>query len=347
MTTRIPEKQKLPGLHYAVTDDGVELPVIDITHPAFVLGKIEPGDWAERREDYIRMTERFESTPVLLRRLMHWIYRRRSILMRGLIKAEGSFLSGLSTYLIKLGPENLGRGYAGRIDRKIAASFPAFNARVRLRDVSRGLASSLAPLLTTKPGRCVHMVNIAGGPASDCLNALILLCKEHRELLVDRSVCIHVLDLHREAPNFGRKALDALQEEQGPIHGLNVRLIHHAYDWSDTKPLKELLEGMEPDAIVVGSSEGGLFVYGTDDAILANLKALHDGTPEDFTMVGSVLWDDERLKANHGRLAVRTFTPDDFGRLVRLAGWIAQINPEVPGNEVVCLRKNREHHTDA
>ena len=35
MEPRIPEKNKRAGLVYAVTDDGLELPVIDITHPAF------------------------------------------------------------------------------------------------------------------------------------------------------------------------------------------------------------------------------------------------------------------------------------------------------------------------
>jgi hypothetical protein len=32
---RIPEKNKRADLSCAVTDDGLELPVIDITHPAF------------------------------------------------------------------------------------------------------------------------------------------------------------------------------------------------------------------------------------------------------------------------------------------------------------------------
>ena len=35
MLPKIPEQNKKPGVCYAVTDDGLELPVIDITHPAF------------------------------------------------------------------------------------------------------------------------------------------------------------------------------------------------------------------------------------------------------------------------------------------------------------------------
>ena len=34
MIPRIPEQHKKPGVCYAVTDGGLELPVIDITNPA-------------------------------------------------------------------------------------------------------------------------------------------------------------------------------------------------------------------------------------------------------------------------------------------------------------------------
>ena len=35
MPPKIAEKKKKAGVCYAVTDDGLELPVIDVTHPAF------------------------------------------------------------------------------------------------------------------------------------------------------------------------------------------------------------------------------------------------------------------------------------------------------------------------
>ena len=59
MIARIPETKKKPGVCYAPTDDGVELPVIDITHPAFALGLSE-DDLAKRTEAYIREQERWE-----------------------------------------------------------------------------------------------------------------------------------------------------------------------------------------------------------------------------------------------------------------------------------------------
>ena len=37
MQTKILEKDKKAGVCYAITDDGLELPVIDLTHPAFEL----------------------------------------------------------------------------------------------------------------------------------------------------------------------------------------------------------------------------------------------------------------------------------------------------------------------
>ena len=30
---RVPETRKKPGVYYAVTDDGIELPIVDVTHP--------------------------------------------------------------------------------------------------------------------------------------------------------------------------------------------------------------------------------------------------------------------------------------------------------------------------
>jgi hypothetical protein len=47
------------------------------------------------------------------------------------------------------------------------------------------------------------------------------------------------------------------------------------YDWNDTAPLARLLGSLAArGAIIAASSEGGLFEYGTDDAVVANLIAL-------------------------------------------------------------------------
>src|SRR5262249_12130762 len=60
-----------------------------------------------------------------------------------------------------------------------------------------------------------------------------------------------------------------------PLHGLEVQFQHHAYDWNDTAPLARLLGSLAArGAIIAASSEGGLFEYGTDEAVVANLTAL-------------------------------------------------------------------------
>lgn len=53
VAVRIPEKNKKPGVYYALTNDGVELPVIDVTHPEFALN-LSAEDLSARRERFIR-----------------------------------------------------------------------------------------------------------------------------------------------------------------------------------------------------------------------------------------------------------------------------------------------------
>src|SRR5262249_45959162 len=95
MNPRIPEKNKKPGVCYAVSDDGLELPVIDITHPAFALAPSK-ADLAELTEQFMRESERRTKTTAFLQRLLlplilH-LRLRRSTLGRGISAARGTFL---------------------------------------------------------------------------------------------------------------------------------------------------------------------------------------------------------------------------------------------------------------
>jgi hypothetical protein len=111
-SARVVERNKRPGVCYALTENGIELPVIDLTHPAF-------GDLPDRAaqeqavREYLETMARASRTPSVLRDVVVWLMSRRSLLMRAIHDSGGSYLSGLSTYLLKLGPENLGAGYAG------------------------------------------------------------------------------------------------------------------------------------------------------------------------------------------------------------------------------------------
>ncbi|MDW6020250.1 hypothetical protein SAZ10_00575 [Mesorhizobium sp. BAC0120] len=79
----------------------------------------------------------------------------------------------------------------------------------------------------------------------------------------------------QEGPPFGARALVELTAPGRPLHGLEVQFQHHAYNWNDTAPLVRLLAGLAArGAVIAASSEGGLFEYGSDEAVVANLTVL-------------------------------------------------------------------------
>lgn len=340
-TARIPEKNKLPGVCYATTEDGIELPVIDITHPAFAC-EVSPQELSAIIEESARAWEVVQKTPAeVLRELT-----ATSVLVRGWVQSVGTFMSGMTTYLYRLGPNNLGEGYAGPIDRRSAAGIMPLSFRFRLRDVARLIADAIAPALATHPGRPVHLLNIAGGPSADSLNALILLNREHPEWLQGRPISIQVLDLDREGPRFGSRALRALLEDGAPLAGLSVSLDAVEYNWAEVSPLRHVLEALEPGAAAAGSSEGGLFDYGSDEQIIANLVALHEATSPEFVMVGSVVRDlntlDPRLRATvqpGGRPLIRYLGLEAFQSLARQAGWIVDRVVDSVAHHAVSLKK--------
>ena len=286
MDLRIPERNKRPGVCYAATDEGIELPVIDVSRTEF-RPEVDPAELPARFERHAAEMARFQRLPRPVRGLLLRLWGRRSILLKGVQDASGTFLGGMSTYLLKLGPANLGDGYASGIDRKIAAAYPALSVRFRLADTAGLMAASLARSLADLREQEIHLLNIAGGPASDSLNALILLRRDHPGLLEGRAFHIHVLDVQAAAPGFGRRALAALRAPGAPLHGVEVSLEHRSYDWSDVAPLRAQVRELGP-GLVLGSSEGGLFHYGSDGEIVANLEALGEHTPPGFGLVGSL-----------------------------------------------------------
>ncbi len=312
-------------MFYAVSDDGRELPVIDLTHPSFS----DLPDEAARAEAVRRFVAhlgRQQFLPVRLRRALLGLLGRRSVLIRDILRLSDGFLPGMSTYILKLGPDNLGRGYAGAIDRRIAASAPALSARIRLHNVARLLVEGLVPTLSTRPGLPLHMVNIAGGPAMDSLNALLLLRRDHPALLEGRPVRIHVLDLDRGGPAFGARALEAMRTGEAPLGGLDVTFTHHDYDWTTPARLAGIVAGWGPEpALIVASSEGGLFEYGGDDTVTANLAALGRLVPAGTMLAGSVTRDGPVLQAlvaqDPHQQTARPRSLESFTRLVRGAGW--------------------------
>jgi hypothetical protein len=287
------EQHKKPGVYYAVTDEGLELPIVDVTHPAFQTTLTDAKQQTLTRH-FLAEQRRFARLPSWLRWAMMRFFTRGSLIARGLRRAEGSFLDGMTTYLFKLGPNNLG-SYAVPVDRRILSSLPALSVRLRLFDMARLLADGLAPRLAADLGRPLQLVNIAGGPAIDSLNALICLRQEQPALLAQRRITLCVLDGDEHGPAFGARALTALQAPGAPLAGLEIAFSRRRYDWSHVAELESVLETAKREGSVLAvSSEGGLFEYGSDQDILANLRAL-PGDQSAF-VVGSVTRDDELIQ---------------------------------------------------
>ncbi len=344
MKTRL-ETDKKPGVAYALARHGrkeaIELPVVDVTHPAFALALTEP-EVAALTGRFLAQPQPFEKLPPFLRRLALRFFLRKSTLARALRGARGGFLSGLGTYLLKLGPDNLGGAYATPIDRRIAAALPALSVRLRLQDMATLLAEALAPRLAARPRAPLRLVNIAGGPAMDSLNALIVLRRAHPALLAERSIWIDVLDPDRDGPAFGARALTALSARGAPLAGLDVNLLAIPAKWSDTAALADLLRGARAQAAVAaGSSEGGLFEYGSDEEIAAALGCLRDEAPPDFAMAGSVTRADEtnRRLGRQGRFATRPRGLAVFRALAARSGWQVTRAIERPLSDQVVLER--------
>lgn len=337
----VPEAHKQKGIYYAVTDEGVELPVIDVGHPAFAVS-LDDQEQRAKIHAFLHESPPLTRLPPLVRRPLLKFLLRGSVLGRAIGAAGTSFLGGMNTYLLKLGPDNLGSGYAKPIDRKIAASLPAFAMRLRLQDMARLLVEAArSALIHSSAGRPLYLMNIAGGSAIDSLNALILLRREDPALLDGRQVQVVVLDLDSAGPHFGARALSALKAPGAPLAGVEVRFRHVHYRWSDATDLVPLLEEVRSaGALVLVSSEGGLFEYGTDEEIVANLRTLRPELAPDGAFVGSVTRADEPMQKlrSSSRVPTRPRGYATFEKLAELGGFQLGRVIERPFSDHVTLR---------
>ncbi len=281
MQLKFPVMDKKPGLYYALTGDGLELPIIDVTNPAFEISLDDSRQETLIRQ-YIQEVRGPRRTPAFLRQLLFRFMRQRSVIMRGLMGASGTFMSGMNTYLMKLGPDNLQKPFFSDIDRRIAASPAGTCMRLRLQDVAQLLAEALIPLLRRGKRNPVFLFNIGGGSAMDSLNALIIIQKKQPDLLAKRQIHVYSLDQDSHGPNFGARALAALVAAGGPLDGYQVDFQHVIYDWSKPAELHSLTNSFQAEpGIVAVSSEGALFEYGSDEEIIDNLHTLNMITPPD------------------------------------------------------------------
>jgi hypothetical protein len=278
--------RRIEGVCYALTADGVELPVVNITHPSFALNP-DSEEIHLLREKYIQELESWFKKPRFLQRMLFHFACKRSRILQGLKDAQGEFLSGMSTYLMKLGPLHMDRSFALSYDAKIAKGIPTTNVRIRLRNMAHLMVDNIAPQLQNNPARPLWLLNVGGGTAMDSLNALILLASNDRESLLNRKVRIKVFDADPRGAAFGANALEALQTPGAALDGIDAELEYIAYNWNNPSHLIPVLKASRM-AISCCSSEGALIEYGSDDVIRSHLKIITDHTIPSFAFFTSI-----------------------------------------------------------
>ena len=146
-----------------------------------------------------------------------------------------------------------------------------------------------------------------------------------------------MLDQDDAGPFFGANALAALMAEGAPLAGLDVAFRHRHYDWNETASLAALLRDLNASgAVVAASSEGGLFEYGSDDAIVANLTALRVANVR--VVAGSVTSADQAHRRNVAvsRFKLHPRGLDGFRPLAERGGWrIARSEPAKVSDQVL------------
>ena len=322
---------------FATTTDGLRLPVIDVTHPAFAIPD-DPASLAARCDAFLAWDRHNRRMPRIITWLLMRLAVRRSPLLRKILASDNGYLDSISTYMLKLGADYLPPGFDGPVDRKVAAAPHVALVRLRMQQIAGMLAEALRGLLADVPDAPLHLINIAGGPALDSINTLIMLARAHGTL-IHRPIAIHVFDAQQDGPTFGARALHALAVPGGPLHGLEAQFQHQPYDWNDTAPLASLLAGLAArGAIIAASSEGGLFEYGTDEAVVANLTALaRAGVP---MVAGSVTSSSEGRKRMIAQTRLRLFARglEGFAPLAERSGYAIAESRTAVMSEQVLLR---------
>lgn len=333
--------EKRPGMYYALTMDGLELPVIDITNPAFDPA-ISRDELEGKINDFTEQQKKQAKIPRLIQWIFLRIYLRNSALAKAIMGIKDKYLGGMHTYMMKLGSGNLVPGFNGKIDRMIADSLPSFAMRLRMAGLARFLADGLYEALKNDEKKPLCFVNIGGGLSPDTLNAMLLLQKEHPGLLSKRKVTITVLDLEEAGPFFGNNALKALQVPGAPLEKVDAVLKYSRYDWKQPEALAGIF-GIRVTAgsIVAISSEGGLFEYGDDYTVISNLTALAKLAGRGAVFAGSVTRDEGPIKLLKQTSSVPTVQRNlkDLEKILLGAGWeLKNIEQGVFSNNVLLVK---------
>src|SRR5215831_12750313 len=213
------------------------LPVVDVTNPSFAISP-SADEMAAMTAQYIKESTQSQDVSPEIRMALS-----RSRIGSGLMAARGTFLSGLSTYLLKLGPDNLPDEFHP-IDRRIAASFPSVTARLRLQDMAELVSGGISQTLAADANRSLHLINIAGGPSADSWNTLIKL-RRSGTAFGGRTLNVTVLDVDEQGPAFGERVFEALRAQDAPLTGVAIHFKHRRYNWEAFHELNQTLESAD------------------------------------------------------------------------------------------------------
>jgi hypothetical protein len=290
-------RKKVPGLYYVFTENGVELPVLDITHPLFIssIDEVKLKEMLKKAEKNAEETaEKFNNMPAFIKKFL----ANHSFTMSELLqnKSDNAFLSGVSTLMLKLGTGLIGKGRKRFLDRLASRGIGGIVLRMRVRDLSKCQATALIPLLRKSPDKNLCMINIAGGAASDTINTLFLILQEDPLLLKNRKIEIYVLDIDSFGPAFAAECISVLKSPAGQFNNLNISFRHIQYDWNNTSLLNKLLSERK-EWLLACSSEGGLFEYCSDEVIDKTLDTLFNNSNSEIILTGSLLHDIENIDA--------------------------------------------------
>jgi hypothetical protein len=131
-------------------------------------------------------------------------------------------------------------------------------------------------------------------------------------------------------------------EDNGPLHGLDIHFDHIKYDWTDTKVMRELANSFQDEEVIVAAlSEGALFEYGSDVEITANLRTLHEITPPEAIVAGTVTRADDigRVMNTASRAAIQFRGLEAFSTLALRAGWEITTRIDRPLSHDILMKK--------
>ena len=337
MKKMITEKRRIPGLSYAFTKDGIELPVLDVTHPLYAAGTDEANLHEMIKgigKNAAKRAESFNKIPMFIKRY----FAKRSFIMAGIMEMStgNRYVSGLSTMMMKLGPGLIGKGRKKMFDRLASGTIGAIMLRMRVRDISMSLADSIMVSLKNKEEKDLCLINIGGGTASDSLNALIILKASYPEILNDKKIELNILDIDDYGPYFASESAKALTSDGGVLNGIDLVCRYFSYDWRDTAQLR-ILMNERTGWVRVYSSEGGLFEYGEERHIVNNLSTIREYSEKGTLITGSILKDagtiDPIMKETLSMTSIKPFLygPEVLGKLANESGWnIKSINGNNP-----------------